>query len=326
VGDGIVTQTPPLPAAATSATVAPLYYAEPHVLDASRRWISLATSYATTCGIDSTNALFCWGFSKYGQAGNGSSTPAPIMYAQAVAIPAPNSETWVSVAPGNAHTCATTAANNVYCWGRRNVGQAGVGSTGTDLQTPTIVNRATPQGFTSIYTDTTHSCALLGSSAFCWGQNSSGGVGTGVLTPTSVTSPTAVTGSQSFSGLTLGSNFACGLVAVPSTAPQAYNAWCWGNSNKGILLNDAPGVTPPTPNPTPTPTLMNTSRQWELLDLGATHICGVDHADGKLYCWGDNGIENSTGQGKVGSVPASQTGNVGLVGAVRAATVKHTTP
>jgi alpha-tubulin suppressor-like RCC1 family protein len=313
------------PAPAT-ATVTPSFHATPQLLDATRTWIALASSYATTCGIDSTGALYCWGFNRYGQAGNGSyGNPqitdgaysfVPIMYAHATPVAPPSGQTWVSVTPGNTTTCARTNTNDVYCWGRRNLGQAGVGTTiaGTgDLLLPSKVDKPDPQGFTGVWNDITHSCALVGNAAYCWGQGTSGGIGNGANSNRS--SPTLVSGSESFSSLSLGSNIGCGLVAVPATTPQAYTAYCWGNNPKNLLLTGAASAN--------VPTIVNTSRQWELLDLGPGHACGVDHSDDKLYCWGDNGLELGAGQGKIGSVPARQTGNVGLIGPVRAAQAKH---
>jgi alpha-tubulin suppressor-like RCC1 family protein len=326
VGSIVLTYNTALPPVPTAATVTPSFHVVPQLLDATRTWIALASSYATTCGIDTTGALYCWGFNKYGQAGNGqygnkqitdgSYAFVPIMYSDATAVTPPASETWVSVSPGSTTTCARTNMNNVYCWGRRNVGQAGVGTTvaGTgDLLLPSKVDKAAPQGFTGVWNDITHSCALAGNAAYCWGQGTSGGIGNGAST--NRTLPTLVSGSLSFSSISLGSNFGCGLVAVPSTTPQAYTAYCWGNNPRNILLTGAANAN--------VPTLVNTSRQWELLDLGPSHACGVDHSDDKLYCWGDNGLEGGVGQGKIGSVPAPQTGNVGLVGPVRAALAKH---
>jgi len=313
------------------ATVVPDFYATPQLLDATRTWIALATSYATTCGIDSTNTLYCWGLNKYGQVGNGqygnpgysdvnaptgNNGAIPVMYANRVAVAPPSGQTWVSVFPGNAHTCARTNMNELYCWGRRNVGQAGVGTTiagTTDLLLPAKVDKPDPQGFTGIWSDITHSCALVGNAAWCWGQGTTGGIGNGGTTNRNL--PTLVSGSLSFERLTLGSNFGCGLVAVPSTTPQAYSAYCWGNNTKNMLLTGAATAT--------VPTAVNTSRQWELLDLGSTHACGLDQSDGKLYCWGDNGLEGGVGTGKLGSVPYQVTGNVGLVGPVRNARSVH---
>jgi alpha-tubulin suppressor-like RCC1 family protein len=327
-GAGAITLTynnalPPVP---TAAVVTPSHHAAPQLLDATRTWITLASSYATTCGIDSTGALYCWGFNKYGQAGNGqygnsrisdgSYSFVPIMYSHATAVTPPANETWVSVAPGGTTTCARTNMNNVYCWGRRNVGQAGVGTTvaGTgDLLLPSKVDKADPQGFTGVWNDITHSCALAGNAAYCWGQGTSGGIGNGANS--NRTAPTLVSGSLSFSSISLGSNFGCGLVPVPATTPQAYTAYCWGNNPRNILLTGAASANVPTP--------VNTARQWELLDLGPSHACGVDHSDDKLYCWGDNGLEGGVGQGKIGSVPTQQTGNIGIVGPVRAALAKH---
>lgn len=316
------TAEPPVP---TAATVVPSYHATPQLLDDTRTWLFLATSYATTCGIDSNHELRCWGFNRYGQVGNGSfgntqipdgtETFVPVMYSQTAVVAPPPGEQWVSVAPGNTTTCALTDMNNVYCWGRRNQGQTGTGGANnqSELLTPTKVNKADPQGFTGVWGDITHSCALVGDAAYCWGQGTSGGIGNGANMTQS--SPTLVSGGLSFERLTLGSNCACGLVVDPVTTPQAYQAYCWGNNPRNILLTGAASAN--------VPTAVNTTRRWLLLDLGPGHACGVDHLDNKLYCWGDNGLELGTGQGKIGSVPASVLGNIGLVGPVRAAPVEY---
>jgi len=326
VGSIMLTYNTAMPPVPTAAAVTPNYHAEPQLLDATRTWLSLASSYGTTCGVDTTGALLCWGFNRYGQVGNGSyGNPqipdgayafVPVMYEHATPVAPPPGQSWVAVSPGNTTTCARTNMNNVFCWGRRNLGQAGVGTTvaGTgDLLLPTKVDRPDPQGFTGLWSDITHSCALVGNAAYCWGQGTTGGIGNGINN--NRTSPTLVSGGLSFSSLSLGSNFGCGLVAVPATTPQAYTAYCWGNNPRNILLTGAASVN--------VPTQVSTMRRWKRLDLGPTHACGVDHSDNKLYCWGDNGLEGGVGQGKVGSVPAQQTGNIGLIGPVRAALAKH---
>lgn len=287
----------------------------PYLLDDTRTWTALSAGYAHTCGI-SSGALYCWGYSRYAQAGNGISTTTPVLFSLSTPVALPNGETsWVSVAAGGSHTCAITDTNTTYCWGRRNVGQVGIGATGADVLTPSKVNLADPQGFTAIQTDFNHSCALVGEAAYCWGQGTVGAIGNGVNS--NVPSPTAVSGGLSFSSLSLGMYFGCGLVAVDGSSPQAYSAWCWGFNAKNILLNASlSSVNVPTEV---------SAREWRVFDAGPGHICGVDNSDGKLYCWGDNGTELGVGQGKLGTQPASVLGNFDIA-AVKASMAVHAAP
>jgi alpha-tubulin suppressor-like RCC1 family protein len=226
-----------------------------------------------------------------------------VLFSLSTPVALPSGETsWVSVAAGAFHTCAITNTNTTYCWGRRNLGQVGIGATGTDVLTPTKVNLADPQGFTAVQADYSQTCALQGSSAYCWGQGTTGGIGNGVNS--NVTSPTAVSGGLSFSSLALGMNIGCGLAAVNGSSPHAYSAWCWGTNAKNLLQTSGPSIVN-------VPTAV-TARQWRVFEVGPTHICGVDNSNGKLYCWGDNGLEGGVGQGKLGTQPYSALGNYDL--------------
>jgi alpha-tubulin suppressor-like RCC1 family protein len=292
---------------------------QPYLLDNSRIWVALGAGYAHTCGIVLSGEMFCWGFNKYGQIANGSVDALnPVIFDLGRPINPPvGSTSWTAVAPGNPHTCAITNTGSTYCWGRRNVGQTGGGTTGTpDITTPTIVSGS--QGYSSIATEFAHSCGVIGTNAFCWGQGTSGGIGDGNLANRSVPTQVQPTPTVNFSSVALGSNFGCGMVPVPSTTPQGYSLYCWGNNPvaTNMLLNSSLSN-----RNTP---LQVTTQQWRFLDVGTSHICGVDNNDGKLYCWGNNGLDGTVGQGKVGSVPYSVTGTGIGVGLVKAAAAIHT--
>jgi hypothetical protein len=168
-------------------------------------------------------------------------------------------------------------------------------------------------GIQSIYADLNHACGLVGTTAYCWGAGTLGGIGDG--TATHRLSPTAVAGGLSFSGLTLGQNFGCGLVAVMGSSPAAYTLQCWGENTKNLLLDN-------TKTQANSPQAVLASRQWRVVDVAPLHICAVDNTDGKLYCWGDNGLEGGVGQGKLGFGPYSSLGSYD-VGIVKAAAAIH---
>jgi serine/threonine-protein kinase len=183
-----------------------------------------------------------------------------------------------------------------------------------DITTPTKVALSDPQNLSGVTADFSHTCALQGASAYCWGVNGSGTVGNGTfVTPQS--SPVAVTGGLMFASLESGSNVSCGLVQVGSMAPFAYDAYCWGSNTKDLLQTGGANVNVPT---------KVTTRQWDSFSVGVLHICAVDHATGLLNCWGDNGSEGSpaAGIGKLGYVPEGMIGTFGI-GVVKTAVETH---
>ncbi|HET8933136.1 MAG TPA: hypothetical protein VFN67_06855 [Polyangiales bacterium] len=289
--------------------------AAPYLLDGTHTWTALSVGYAHNCGI-SGGQLYCWGYNPYGQVGNGTQTSPALFSLTPVALPV-GEASWISVAAGGSHTCAITNTNTTYCWGRQQLGQTGQGATSTTPRTtPGKTSKADPQGFTAIQADINHVCGLVGTSGYCWGLGVLGGIGDGGTT--NRPAPTLVSGGLAFSRLTLGQNYGCGLVAVNGSSPQAYTLSCWGNNAKNILLDNSK-------TQVNAPQAVLASRQWRVVDAGPLHMCGVDDSDGKLYCWGDNGLEGGVGQGKLGTQPYSSLGNFDI-GVVKARMATHAAP
>ena len=99
-----------------------------------------------------------------------------------------------SIMVGNAHTCAVYSNDSLYCWGRNNQGQLGIGFASNAVQlTPTFVDVGTGRtvakldsnvaGASWISGTTSHNCALLDDgSLVCWGNNEFGQLGVGNAT------------------------------------------------------------------------------------------------------------------------------------------------
>ena len=245
----------------------------PYLLDSTRTWTALSVGYAHNCGI-SGGQLYCWGYNPYGQVGNGNQTTPALFSSTPVTLPG-GETSWTAVAAGGSHTCAVTNTNTTYCWGRQQLGQTGQGATSTTPRTtPGKTSKTDPQGFTAIQADINHVCGLVGTDGYCWGLGVLGGIGDGGTT--NRPAPTLVSGGLSFSSLTLGQNYGCGLVAVMGSNPQAYTLSCWGNNAKNILLDN-------TKTQVNAPQAVLASRQWRVVDAAPLHICAVDNTDGKLY-------------------------------------------
>jgi len=79
------------------------------------------------CGLQSSGAVYCWGFNYYGQLGNNSTSRSsdPVLVSNL-------SNAW-QLAVGKYHACAMTTSNNpddpgIYCWGLNTDGQLGDGT------------------------------------------------------------------------------------------------------------------------------------------------------------------------------------------------------
>src|SRR5690606_26736094 len=95
------------------------------------------------------------------------------------------------ISAGYGHTCAIADDQSLWCWGRNDYGQLGIGNT-TDTATPTQVGVATD--WVSISAGSQFSCGLRATGRiYCWGVNGHGTLGDG--TTVSKTSPVEVSGS-----------------------------------------------------------------------------------------------------------------------------------
>ena len=88
-----------------------------------------------TCALRSTDQVFCWGANTQGQLGtnntNGQDQLRPVL------LPALSNRATRSLEAGTFHTCRTTEAGTVDCWGDNNFGQIGNGTQGPQIYTPT---------------------------------------------------------------------------------------------------------------------------------------------------------------------------------------------
>jgi alpha-tubulin suppressor-like RCC1 family protein len=286
----------------------------PRLLDNTRTWTALAATWTHTCGI-AGGELFCWGVNLDGELAKPASNSE--LFDASMPIPVPSGEggAWTNVATGGAHTCAITTSSNVYCWGYGGDGELGDGTTNAVESPVKVMAASDPASFLLLDADYSQVCGLSGTQAYCWGANGAGAVGAGdFMTPK--TAPVAVVNNINFNLLTLGSNYSCGLAAV-SGASAPYFVYCWGANARNYNLT---GMTTNTNAPT-----LLAGRTWRTFQAAPSFVCGVDDADGLLYCWGYNGIENSVGIGTLGTVPYSQVGNFPIA-TVKAAAVSYTSP
>lgn len=227
-----------------------------------------------TCAVTTTNHVYCWGWNRDGEIGDGSTTDRP--YATQVGT----TLTFGIPSAGAAHSCAVAAAGGAFCWGLNLTGQVGDSS---------VVSRTTPTpvkgtlSWVQVAGGGTFTCGISAadSSAYCWGWGRDGELGSrpvqtcvtsGGLEPCSRV-PIAVGGGRRFRAISAGARHACAL-AVDSTA------YCWGDNSAGQLGNG-------TVSDTALPLAVSGALRFKVLTSGFSHTCGLT-AGGDAYCWGDN--------------------------------------
>ena len=164
----------------------------------------------------------CWGRNVYGELGNGTTTNSSTPVNVSVLTSSIN-----AISAGGHNVCALTTGGGIKCWGWNQYGQVGNG-TMTDSTTPSDVTGLT-SGITSVAVGRFHACALTTTGGIkCWGDNSSGQLGNGTTTNSSL--PIAVTGLTSgVAGIGAGWH----MCAVLSSG----GIKCWGNNDSGQLGN-----------------------------------------------------------------------------------------
>ena len=132
-----------------------------------------------TCALMANGTARCWGYGWDGRLGLGSthnigddeavSSVQPIRFATAI----------TALSAGSQHTCLTTAAGELSCFGRGGLGQLGRGDAddaGAEFAASTMatINLGPQLPARSVAAGPRWSCAVFGTSLRCWGENGLG--------------------------------------------------------------------------------------------------------------------------------------------------------
>lgn len=133
-------------------------------------WITVATGGEHSCALQSDGQAWCWGENWRGQLGR------PTVYNEpfdSVPKPITSPVRFTTIAAGQFHNCALTAAGAAWCWGI--VGSVLAGGPISDGSVNAV---AGGNVFTAITSGDGHSCAIAADGAYCWGENNVGQLGT----------------------------------------------------------------------------------------------------------------------------------------------------
>jgi hypothetical protein len=260
---------------------------------------TVSTGHVHSCGVTTGGAAYCWGTNVYGRLGIDSTAwrtcPPTPGWARPQSCPTPMAVAgglmFKAVSAGGFHTCGVTTDGAAYCWGLGLDGELGAG-------TPPV--SCTPAGYASFDCMTpvavaggltfatvsaggwAHTCGVTTSgTAYCWGDNSSGELGTGTTTgPQQCVYkafyscsyiPVAVAGGLTFKAVSAGSYHTCGVTTDGA-------AYCWGDNSYGELGTG-------TTTPSSTPVAVAGGLTFATVSAGGAQACGVT-TSGATYCWG----------------------------------------
>ncbi len=260
-----------------------------------------------TCLLD--DGLLCWGRNEDGQLGLGDTLDRgddePASSSFKVDLPAEI----VAVGLGQFHTCALTADDDVYCWGRGDDGRLGYASSMTigDDELPAEAGPVSVGGgVVQLAVSGTRSCALLaGGGVRCWGSGILGHGNFDIIgdneTPASAGD---VPLGEPASRIAVGSGQICAILENGSVT-------CWGQGIYGELGYGNTDDIGDDETPAEVGPVQLTGPAEDLV-AGNGHTCALLQ-DGGVQCWGSGG-NGALGYGTTDHVGDDETPqDVGVV-------------
>jgi len=217
-------------------------------------------------------SVSCWGANPNGELGIGVAS----RHVKPVAVAPPMGTTWTGVwSGGGEHVCATTSANELYCWGADDRAQisAGIARGATNPCLPTEPcnaprpTKAPPDitRFDDLVLGNTYTCMRDGTTIKCWGASPDGALGANLDRGfANVLAPAG----QQWTKLWGGRRGNCGLTGNGKVA-------CWG---------DIGGTYPSRPSVQMSTEVHDISDA----DIGDDAICLTRSSDNARVCWGRN--------------------------------------
>jgi len=229
-----------------------------------------------SCYISVSKYNYCQGLNSNGQLGEGSTTQRATPYKISTF-----EQPLKSISAGPAHTCAINFEGSLYCWGRGNTGELGIGSTPTSETQPREVtieaNGLEYNKALQVEVGTSHSCSLFDDlQLYCWGYNNYGQLGINSVSQQTRPQVVSLPLEQRATDVSLGNGHTCAIVLNGSV-------YCWGYNAYGQL-----GDNTTTNSPIPILTHLPQGRTAIAISSGNDHSCAILD-NNSVYCWGYNG-------------------------------------
>jgi alpha-tubulin suppressor-like RCC1 family protein len=264
----------------------------PAVSSTAVRLSSISAGYSYAVGLDANGHIFTWGDESYGRLGNGSTSGVVDIPTR---IATSNTLVFSAISGGQATVAAIDDEGNLWGWGSNLNGEAGIGSTGSDVTAPTRLTSDTV--FVAVAAGISFEVALDSDGhLWTWGSAANYQLGNGLLGDVVV--PTILdTGSARFSAIAAGTGSAMALDVHGVI-------WTWGDDVSGQGGNGA--ATAAIPVPTQVDTGATT---FDQIAAGGQFDLALD-SDGNVWAWGNNyngQVGNGDTSGAVVDTPVQVT-------------------
>jgi alpha-tubulin suppressor-like RCC1 family protein len=194
---------------------------------AGRKIVWFALGEHHTCALDDAGITTCWGENTRGQLGTGD--PQPRLVPTPISQLAPE---FTRISVGSSTSCGWTTEGRVWCWGAGESGQLGNGAHADSSQPVALDLGDNPPRIQRVVVGGATTCAAdSDGTAYCWGANESGQLGTGNTSPSITPVPVPVTAAAPANSIVrvgVGGGSACVLTNVGRAA-------CWGADTDGML-------------------------------------------------------------------------------------------
>jgi len=221
-----------------------------------------------------TQVLKCWGRNNWAQLGIGSTSETALPTAVSKV---PSDFTVTQLDMGANHTCAVSAASEVWCWGVEDDGQLGsspIAVTIVPLRTDPLIQSAV-----HVSAGSEHTCVSLSNGFLqCFGKNNAGQLGwdkSGDNGKPSSAEPLQVTNVSAAVAAAAGGAHTCVRTSLGTVQ-------CFGINDSGQI-----GVSPTGMNERSSAQVVAGATEVVELVAGESHTCVVV-ANGGVKCWGSN--------------------------------------
>ena len=208
------------------------------MLPEDRFAISIDSGLQHTCAVMDNGEMYCWGRQYYGNMGTSDPTTSSNQVHTHIKIPIkveiPQSKSVSFMGVGEYHGCAVMTDNTLWCWGRNDHGEIGVGNRSTSnseiIKKPIQIDMQFYSPIIAIDLGKESTCTLHDDGSLnCWGENADGEIGNGLIGG-DTSSPVSIQldGGVTATGITSGYRSKC------ATASDG-TVQCWGYNGDSQL-------------------------------------------------------------------------------------------
>ncbi|MEM9194600.1 MAG: hypothetical protein AAGF12_35810 [Myxococcota bacterium] len=240
----------------------------------------------TSCGIEPTGELLCWGLNASGSLGVGDTT-----FSNRLTTPTRvGVDRWREVTAGEQFLCGIKENGSLECWGSN--ARMQLGRQGGPAAAPVALSIGGRWARVSAFGS--HVCAIRDDrTLWCWGASDRGQTGMQSDMPIA---PTQVETASDWIEIGSGFDHTCGIRWTGGRT-----LYCWGERFEGVMDgSNRLGSGPAAPEIQGVVQVPDRTG-WQMVVGGEAHSCGIgSSADGPstLFCWG-TGLNGQLGRGPI---------------------------